>query len=128
MSEAPTPFVLPSGKTIWMANGLVHRLDGPAVIWPDGVREWYRKNLRHNENGPSIIRRDGSRAWHLDGQPIPIVLTVVDGIKMIFTQAPFVWVYYPSRRNGEFMFSHVLDEVDLTLFMLSHVVVEMPYG
>jgi hypothetical protein len=26
---------------LWLENGLVHRDDGPAVIFPDGVERWY---------------------------------------------------------------------------------------
>jgi hypothetical protein len=26
---------------LWLENGVVHRDDGPAVIFPDGVERWY---------------------------------------------------------------------------------------
>jgi hypothetical protein len=26
---------------LWLENSMVHRADGPAVIFPDGVEKWY---------------------------------------------------------------------------------------
>jgi hypothetical protein len=28
---------------LWLEDNLVHRVDGPAVIFPDGARRWYIK-------------------------------------------------------------------------------------
>jgi len=30
-----------TGTQIWVENGVVHREDGPAVIFPDAVVRWY---------------------------------------------------------------------------------------
>lgn len=30
-----------SDTRIWVENGVVHREDGPAVVFPDGVFRWY---------------------------------------------------------------------------------------
>ena len=30
-----------SDTRLWLENGVVHRGDGPAVIFPDGVERWY---------------------------------------------------------------------------------------
>ena len=30
---------LPNG--VWFAHGLLHREDGPALVYPDGTREWW---------------------------------------------------------------------------------------
>ena len=27
--------------TYYVQNGMIHRMDGPAVVWCDGYREWY---------------------------------------------------------------------------------------
>jgi hypothetical protein len=35
----PTCTVLTNGNKIWLVNGIVHRLDGPAIGWKDETRE-----------------------------------------------------------------------------------------
>jgi hypothetical protein len=42
-----------SDTKIWIENGVVHREDGPAVIFPDGVYRWYLrgKELTREVNG-----------------------------------------------------------------------------
>jgi len=37
---------------LWLENDLVHRSDGPAVIFPDGVERWYvrGKNVTRDVN------------------------------------------------------------------------------
>jgi hypothetical protein len=30
---------------LWLANDVVHRDDGPAVIFPDGVERWYIRGI-----------------------------------------------------------------------------------
>ena len=29
------------GTKFWFQNGLVHRIDGPAVVYADGSKRWY---------------------------------------------------------------------------------------
>jgi len=29
------------GNRIWLTNGIIHRLDGPAVEYPSGNKEWW---------------------------------------------------------------------------------------
>ena len=80
-------------KTIWRWEGLIHRENGPAVIYANGDKE-YRKNgklhkengpaiiyhngrvdyyendKRHNEKGPAIIYADGSETHYIEGKKI----------------------------------------------------------
>jgi hypothetical protein len=49
-------------------NGVLHRLDGPAVKWPDGSTHWYRDGKLHREDGPAMEYRDGYKAWCRDGK------------------------------------------------------------
>lgn len=49
-------------------EGLLHREDGPAVIWNDGEKEWYINGERHREDGPAIIYANGIKEWYLDGR------------------------------------------------------------
>ncbi len=40
-------------------NGVLHREDGPAVIYNSGEENWYKKGRIHRENGlPAIIKKE----------------------------------------------------------------------
>lgn len=53
----------------WVVNGqdieVLHREDGPAVIWPDGAEEWYINGVHCRYDGPCVTTRDGSKFWAL---------------------------------------------------------------
>jgi hypothetical protein len=53
-------------------DGLLHRTDGPAVIYPDGSLSWWIHGLRHRLDGPavsSICDIDSiSFEWWIDGE------------------------------------------------------------
>lgn len=49
-------------------NGILHRVDGPTIIWQDGQKEWYQNGKLHRINGPAIIEPDGKQWHYLDGQ------------------------------------------------------------
>ena len=34
--------------------GLLHREDGPAVVWRDGDLEWYQNGQRHRDVDPAV--------------------------------------------------------------------------
>ena len=57
------------GTKIWYKDGLVHREDGPAIIWPDGSNFWYKDDIFHRDDGPAIICPDGTDFWYKDGNP-----------------------------------------------------------
>lgn len=38
----------------WMRDGIVHREDGPAIIFP-GLKYWIQHGNIHNKNGPAIV-------------------------------------------------------------------------
>jgi hypothetical protein len=46
---------------LWLDNNLVHRDDGPAVIFPDGVERWY---IRGKGN---CSRPHSGRSWNWAG-------------------------------------------------------------
>jgi hypothetical protein len=53
------------GKEIWKnQQGLLHREDGPAVVYSDGTREWYRNDQLHREDGPAVVFPDGRKYWY----------------------------------------------------------------
>lgn len=46
----------------WMQKGVLHRDDGPAVIFDDKLK-WYRRGKLHRDHGPSSISDDGTCVW-----------------------------------------------------------------
>ena len=55
------------GTQHWYQNGQVHRLDGPAYIYSNGSQRWYQNGQRHRLDGPAVICADGSQYWYLEG-------------------------------------------------------------
>lgn len=51
--------------TKWYHNGLLHREDGPAVIYNSGEWEYYRHGILHREDGPAS--NINGNHWYLDG-------------------------------------------------------------
>ena len=54
-----------NGKA-WYINGVLHREDGPALINDDGNIEWWLNGKRHRDDGPALIRSDGKIFWYLN--------------------------------------------------------------
>ncbi len=55
-----------STALIWY-NVILHRHDGPTVIWADGTTEWYYNNNLHRDDGPAVIDSDGNQYWYKNG-------------------------------------------------------------
>ena len=53
-----------SGTQEWYKNGLLHREDGPAVVYLIGIREWYQNGRLHRVDGPAC---EGSKCWYYKG-------------------------------------------------------------
>jgi hypothetical protein len=47
---------------------VLHREDGPAVVWTRGNKAWYKEGKYHREGGPAIEYSDGAEAWYIDGK------------------------------------------------------------
>jgi len=62
--------VNPDGTKEWYQNGILHRIDGPAVEHFDGTKEWFVNGKLHREDGPAIEHSDGSKAFYLFGEKI----------------------------------------------------------
>ena len=41
-------------KICYYLEGLLHREDGPAVVYDNGTQEWWVKGSRHRLDGPAI--------------------------------------------------------------------------
>ena len=49
-------------------NGILHRLDGPAVEHSDGSKYYYLNGILHRADGPAIESANGSKHYYLDGK------------------------------------------------------------
>ena len=50
----------------------LHRLNGPARIWHGRDKEWYRHGMLHRDDGPALIYYMGKELceyWYKDGKP-----------------------------------------------------------
>lgn len=57
-----------AGTERWYKDDILHREDGPAVIYKDGTEYWYKDGMRHCEDGPGILDRNGDKWWYKDGR------------------------------------------------------------
>ena len=62
-ANKPKMIISSEGAQLWKLDGLLHREDGPAVIWPDGGQEWWLNGNLHREDGPAVIEPDGTQEW-----------------------------------------------------------------
>ena len=76
---------LPGGSKVWWVNGLLHREDGPAVIYPNGNKEWFLNGFRHREDGPAIEQANGYKSWWLNGNE--------------YTEEEYVMIQFMNGRN-----------------------------
>jgi len=56
------------GTQKWYIKGKLHRDDGPAFIEPDGTKQWWINDKLHRNDGPAIIRTDGTQKWYIKGK------------------------------------------------------------
>ena len=53
------------------AEGLRHRIGGPAIIYPNGTRYWVQNGVLHRLDGPAVenvVR--GVRIWYIYGKAL----------------------------------------------------------
>ena len=58
--------IYPDGEEHWYQNGVLHRLDGPAVVYYSGTKAWYRNGKLHRTDGPAVIYPTGDLHWFLN--------------------------------------------------------------
>ena len=46
---------------------LLHRVDGPAVVYKDGTSYWYVDGKLHREDGPARVYSNGEEYYYLQG-------------------------------------------------------------
>ena len=58
------------GTKHWYQNGLLHRIDGPAIEHADGDKYWYQNGKPHRIDGPAVEGTDGYKAWYQNGKEL----------------------------------------------------------
>jgi hypothetical protein len=100
--------IRPSGYQAWHLDGKYHRIDGPAWIHPDGYQYWYQEDKLHRLDDPAAIWKDGTQAWYQEG-----LRHRLDGPAIIHpngTQEIWIWGEIPRIWNN-----HVVTDVQLDL-------------
>ena len=64
--EGPA-IVYKDGSEKWYQNGELHCTTGPAVIWAYGDLEWWQNGKQHREDGPAVEWHNGSKFWFQNG-------------------------------------------------------------
>lgn len=59
--------VRPDGAKEWFLNGRMHRVGGPAVEYANGYSEWYENGERHRVGGPAVEGVGGLKEWWVNG-------------------------------------------------------------
>lgn len=55
-------------QRLWLRDGLLDRVDGPALVEPDTpYRVWCLRGVLNRYDGPALIERDGTRRYMLGG-------------------------------------------------------------
>jgi len=59
---------------VWInSDNLLHREDGPALVYKNGTEHWYVNGVHHRDNGPASEYADGRREWWMNGERMPEV-------------------------------------------------------
>ena len=54
-------------RRYYNAAGLLHREDGPAVIWRDGSEAWFHNGKLHRTTGPAVALTNRTTTWWIHG-------------------------------------------------------------
>ena len=66
--EQPSRMVTRFGQERWcLSNGMLHRIDGPALTHKNGARQWINYGLFHRLDGPAWEGADGNVVWWVNG-------------------------------------------------------------
>lgn len=91
------------GRKLHYKDGLLHREDGPAVIYPSGDVYFYQNGVLHREGKPCSVLTDGSRVWCLYGIPYredggPVVVSK-DGKKLWYSETDGLVSWIPAFKQ-----------------------------
>jgi hypothetical protein len=66
------PETVENSNKFWRdSNGVLHRTDGPAIIYINGHKEWWQHGKRHRDDGPAVMYADGHQRWFQHGKWLP---------------------------------------------------------
>lgn len=86
----------PSGKKMWLRDGVLHRDDGPAVEKANGTKEWYVAGKLHRVNGPAVECLNGNKYWNINGY-----LHREDGPAIEWANGEVYWYLYGTSLTKE---------------------------
>lgn len=110
--------IFPNGDAHWFKNGQLHRLDGPAVVYRSGCEEWWVHGERHRENGPAVIGLLTIQ-WWINGVERQIVEVKPNLIFIRRSVEDIIYNICPSIRQRSENLYHISDE-DLCILRLHH--------
>jgi hypothetical protein len=102
------------GNIFWRnKEGLLHRLDGPAVEYTSGAKEWFQNGKIHRLDGPAIEGADGRKLWYQNGK-----LHRLDGPAKEFSNGKKSWYKNGRRFKNKDTFFRALNkkEKEIALF------------
>lgn len=59
-----------SKKLIRTENGLLHNVNGPAIIYNNGDTAWYIQGQLHRTDGPAVEFVNGSKQYWIEGKQL----------------------------------------------------------
>ena len=70
VQDAPGTYEVQGADTVkrYFKEGMLHREDGPAVIFKDGTQHWYKHGMLHRDGGPAVEYKNGRRTWYTEGK------------------------------------------------------------
>ena len=77
----------------YRVDGILHRENGPAIIWANGYQEWYKEDKLHRLDGPAVIYATGDQEWYKEDK-----LHRLDGPAVIYAAGDQYW-YKEGRRH-----------------------------
>lgn len=91
------------GRKAHYKDGLLHREDGPALIYPSGDVYFYQNGELHRDGKPCSVMADGSRVWCLYGKPYredggPVVITK-EGVKFWYSESDGLVRWIPAIKQ-----------------------------
>jgi len=69
---------------VWIVDGKVHRVNGPAIEEQDGTKKWIVNDKLHRTGGPAIEYPDGFKEWWQNGKFIKVDYPKLDLLNKYF--------------------------------------------
>lgn len=71
MSSDDNPKISAFGTKRWYnKSGLLHRIDGPAILFVSGSEIWYKNGKKHRIRGPAVTMHERGGEWWVNGYSI----------------------------------------------------------